>query len=109
LNLPWHTVKQPLAPPPPQTTGAVPANAKAKARASGLVVQAGTFKNKDNAERARAVLSTIAPVDVASIAVREELYFSVRVGPFSDPREAKAALAKVTQAGYQGAKVVAQN
>jgi rare lipoprotein A len=110
LNLPWHTVKQPLAPPPPpQTTGAVPANAGTKTRVPGLVVQAGTFKNKDNAERARAVLSTIAPVDVASIAVREELYFSVRVGPFSDPREAKAALAKVTQAGYQGAKVVAQN
>jgi rare lipoprotein A len=110
LNLPWHTVKQPLAaPPPPQTTGAVPSNPKEKLRAPGLVVQAGTFKNKDNAERARAVLSTIAPVDVASIAVREELYFSVRVGPFSDPREAKAALAKVTQAGYQGAKVVAQN
>ena len=110
LNLPWHTVKQPLAaPPPPQTTGAVPSNAKEKLRAPGLVVQAGTFKNKDNAERARAVLSTIAPVDVASIAVREALYFSVRVGPFSDPHEAKAALAKVTQAGYQGAKVVAQN
>ena len=110
LNLPWHTVKQPLAaPPPPQTMGAVPSNTKEKLRAPGLVVQAGTFKNKDNAERARAVLSTIAPVDVASIAVREELYFSVRVGPFSDPREAKAALAKVTQAGYQGAKVVAQN
>jgi peptidoglycan lytic transglycosylase len=109
LNLPWHTVKQPLAAPPPQTTGAVSANAKAKLRGAGLVVQAGTFKKKDNAERARAVLSTIAPVDVASIAVREELYFSVRVGPFSDPREAKAALAKVTQAGYQGAKVVAQN
>ena len=110
LNLPWHTVKQPLAaPPPPQTTGAVPSNTGEKLRAPGLVVQAGTFKNKDNAERARAVLSNIAPVDVASIAVREELYFSVRVGPFSDPREAKAALAKVTQAGYQGAKVVAQN
>ena len=109
LNLPWHTVKQPLAAPPPQTTGAAPASAERQARARGLVVQAGTFKNKDNAERARAVLSTIAPVDVASVAVREELYFSVRVGPFSDPSEAKAALAKVTQAGYQGAKVVAQN
>jgi rare lipoprotein A len=101
LDLPWHTVKQPLA--------AVPANAKTKARGPGLVVQAGTFKNKDNAERARTVLSTIAPVDVASIALREELYFSVRVGPFADPSEAKAALAKVTEAGYQGAKVVAQN
>jgi rare lipoprotein A len=110
LDLPWQAVKQPLAvPPTPQTTGAVPASAKTKASAQGLVVQAGTFKNKDNAERARAVLSTIAPVDVASVAVREELYFSVRVGPFSDPREAKAALAKVTEAGYQGAKVVAQN
>ncbi|MGD9500929.1 MAG: septal ring lytic transglycosylase RlpA family protein [Methyloceanibacter sp.] len=109
LNFPWHTVKQPVAPPQPQVTGTVPGNAKAKARAPGLVVQAGTFKNKDNAERARAVLSTIAPVDVASIAVREELYFSVRVGPFSNPSAAKDALAKVTEAGYQGAKVVAQN
>ncbi len=110
VNRPWPTVKQPLAAPPsPQTTGAVPANAKATTQAPGLVVQAGTFKNKDNAERARAVLSTIAPVDVASIAVRQELSFSVRVGPFSDPGEAKAALAKVTEAGYQGAKVVAQN
>jgi rare lipoprotein A len=80
LNAPWNTVKQPLAAPPPRTTGAASASAKRQARAPGLVVQAGTFKNKDNAERARAVLSAIAPVDVASVAVREVLYFSVRVG-----------------------------
>jgi cell division protein FtsN len=73
------------------------------------MVQAGTFKNKDNAERAKTTLSAIAPVDVASISVRQELYFCVRVGPFSDPSEAKAALAKVTRAGYQGAKMVTQN
>ena len=101
--------QQPAATLAPQLTGSIAAEAKRNAQAQGLMVQAGTFKNKDNAERARATLSAIAPVDVASITMREELYFSVRVGPFSGPTEAKAALAKVTKAGYHGAKVVAQN
>jgi cell division protein FtsN len=70
------------------------------------MIQAGTFKNKDNVERARTTLSAIAPVDVSSIAVRQDLYFRVRVGPFADRIEAKAALLKVTKAGYRGAKVV---
>jgi rare lipoprotein A len=100
--------QQPAATLAPQVTGSI-ADAKTAPRAQGLMVQAGTFKNKDNAERARATLSAIAPVDVASITMREELYFSVRVGPFSGPTEAKAALARVTKAGYQGAKVVAPN
>ncbi len=73
------------------------------------MVQAGTFRNKDNAERARTALSAIAPVDVTSIAVRQDLYFRVRVGPFAGPTEAKAALVKVTKAGYRGAKVVMAN
>ncbi|HET7211881.1 MAG TPA: septal ring lytic transglycosylase RlpA family protein [Methyloceanibacter sp.] len=101
--------QQPAAALAPQVTGTIAASAKTALNAQGLMVQAGTFKNKDNAERARATLSAIAPVDVASITMREELYFSVRVGPFSGPTEAKAALAKVTKAGYHGAKVVAQN
>jgi rare lipoprotein A len=100
--------QQPAATPAPQVTGSIAADAKTP-QAQGLMVQAGTFKNKDNAERARATLSAIAPVNVASITMREELYFSVRVGPFSNSGEAKAALARVTKAGYQGAKVVAQN
>ena len=69
------------APPPLQVTGAIPPDppdAKTKAQVSGLVVQAGTFKSKDNAARARAALSAIAPVEV----VRQDLYFCVRVGPF---------------------------
>ncbi len=37
------------------------------------------------------------------------VYFRVRVGPFSDRSGAEAALAKVTEAGYQGAKMVAKN
>ena len=106
--LAWNAEKpRPAALSTPQVTGAVASNAKAQV--PGLMVQAGTFKNKDNAERARTVLSAIAPVDVASIAVRAETYLCVRVGPFADAAEAQAALAKVTQAGYRGAKVVAQN
>ncbi len=101
--------QQPAALAPPQVTGSIAERAKPASNAQGLMVQAGTFKNKDNAERARTVLSAIAPVDVASITMREQLYFSVRVGPFSNSGEAKAALARVTKAGYHGAKVVALN
>ena len=52
---------------------------------------------------------TIAPVDVDPIEVGGEVYFRVRVGPFSAANEAEAALARVTGAGYQGAKIVAKN
>ena len=108
--LAWNAVKRERASPPTtQVTGAVPSNATERALAAGLMVQAGTFKNKDNAERARTTLSAIAPVDVTSISFRQELYFCVKVGPFSDLIEAKAALARVTKAGYPGAIVVAQN
>jgi rare lipoprotein A len=106
LALPWQMR---FAAPPPQVTGSLPAKVATGGQASGLMVQAGTFKNKDNAERARTALSAIAPVEMAPIAVREEFYFRVRLGPFSDASEAKAALTKVTGAGYRGAKVVSPN
>jgi peptidoglycan lytic transglycosylase len=93
-------------PPPAQSTGSTSPAAKTGTKATGLMIQAGTFRNKDNVERARTALSAIAPVDVSSIEVRQDLYFRVRVGPFPGQAEAKAALAKVTRAGYQGAKVV---
>jgi rare lipoprotein A len=96
-------------PPSPQATGSIPRKAKTNARADGLAIQAGSFKNKDYADRARTVLSVIAPVDVTPVAVGGDVYFRVRVGPFADISEAEAALAKVTQAGYQGAKTVTTN
>jgi rare lipoprotein A len=73
------------------------------------VIQAGSFQNKDNAERAHQVLSAIAPVDVAEISVGEETYFRVRVGPFSNVAAARAAMAKVAGAGYRGAKLLTRN
>jgi len=109
-----ETLSQPQRLAPPQSeaapraesTQSISPSPKTKAEATGLMIQAGTFKNKDNVERARTTLSSIAPVDVSSVAVRKDLYFRVRVGPFVDRSEAKAALVKVTKAGYRGAKVV---
>ena len=93
----------------PQTTGSIPHGDRAPAPAAGPVIQAGSFKSKDNADRARTVLAGITQVEVAPISVGGESYFRVRVGPFATVSEAEAALVKVTAAGYRGAKVVRQN
>jgi rare lipoprotein A len=97
----------------PESTGSIGSSARTSLRktvlAKGPAIQAGSFKNKDNAERARARLSAIAPVDVAEVDVGGELYYRVRVGPFADEIEAAAALPKVTKAGYDGAKIVMRN
>jgi rare lipoprotein A len=93
----------------PQTTGAIPLATQPKAPMTGTVIQAGSFKNKDNAERARSVLSAIAPVDVTPIDVGAGIYYRVRIGPFASASEAKAALNKVARSGYRGAKVVTTN
>jgi rare lipoprotein A len=105
----WRATVKAAAIPPPQATGSIPREVKPKVPANGPVIQAGSFKSKENADRARNVLSAIAPVDVTPIAVGGDVYFRVRVGPFSDRSGAEAALAKVTKAGYQGAKMVAKN
>lgn len=101
--------KRASLPASPQATASLPRKTTASAPASGPVIQAGSFKNKDNAERAHQVLSEIAPVDVTEISVKGEAYFRVRVGPFANMAEARAALAKVAGAGYWGAKVLASN
>lgn len=90
-----------------QVTGSIAAvSAKGAGVPAGPLIQAGSFKNKENAERARTALSMIAPVDIAEIAVGTDVFFRVRVGPFANVAQAKAALPKVTRAGYRGAKVV---
>lgn len=73
---------------------------------AGLLIQAGSFKSKDNADRARSELAAIGPVDVAPIAVSGQPFFRVRVGPFASQAEATSALERVTGAGYAGAKLV---
>ena len=72
-----------------------------------LLIQAGSFKNKANADKALAALAELAPVEVTPVEAAGETYFRVRVGPFNGATEAGAALARVTQAGYAGARIVA--
>jgi peptidoglycan lytic transglycosylase len=97
----------------PEATGSTGSPAPPKAQKVGPpvgpLIQAGSFKNKDNADRARNALSAIAPVDVAEMDVAGEVYFRVRVGPFANEIEAEAALSRVTEAGYQGAKIIIRN
>ena len=78
-----------------------------RATTGGFVIQVGSFRSQDNAERARFLLGGIAPVDVAPTQVGGETLFRVRVGPFGDESAATAALARVTKAGYRGAKITA--
>jgi rare lipoprotein A len=74
--------------------------------AGGFLIQAGSFRSEDNAEKARSLLGGIAPVEVAATEVGGETMFRVRVGPFADQDTAASALARVTEAGYRGAKIV---
>ena len=71
-----------------------------------FVIQAGSFRSADNAERARSVLSGLGPVDVAPTQVGGETIFRVRVGPFAGQTAATEALGRVAGAGYGGAKIV---
>jgi rare lipoprotein A len=91
-----------------QASTRVPAGQSARAQlgGGGFLIQAGSFRSEDNAERARALLGGIAAVEVVPVEAGGETLFRVRVGPFADETAASAALVRVTEAGYQGAKIV---
>ena len=91
-----------------QASTRVPAGQLPRDRLGGggrLLIQAGSFRSEHNAERARALLGGIAPVEVVPVEVGGVTLFRIRVGPFADETAASAALARVTEAGYQGAKI----
>jgi cell division protein FtsN len=83
-----------------------PAPALRAAGSGEFLVQAGSFRSQDNAERARERLGAIAPVEVAQAQFGDETLYRVRVGPFASREAAAAALSRVTDAGYTGAKIV---
>jgi rare lipoprotein A len=105
----WQASPRAAERPQVTATGSLPQPAKQSQRGGGFLIQAGSFKSRENADRARAALSSIAPVELAEIEAGGNLYFRVRVGPFPEQSGAEAALSKVTQAGYQGAKIIAKN
>ncbi len=103
-SLPASAAAGPASVDRPVGLGSSPA--RSRTQSQGILVQAGSFKTKDNADRATTVLGGIAPVDVAPVEIGGEVYFRVRVGPFADENAAQSALSQVTKAGYQGARIV---
>jgi rare lipoprotein A len=91
---------------PPSRATVQPTAAPITLSGKGVVILAGSFKNKDNADRALTLLGGIAQVEVAPMSIGGETFFRVRVGPFADRGEAGAALERVTEAGYSGARIV---
>jgi rare lipoprotein A len=102
----WKAETRP--PPKAAARNASPAlkTAEAATPEGRILIQAGSFRSKDNADKARAQLAAIAPVDVTPIAVGADTYFRVRIGPFSTDRDAQSALSRAEEAGYSGAKIV---
>jgi rare lipoprotein A len=79
------------------------------AEAAGrFTIFAGSFRNKEHADRARDLLGQVGPVEVRPIEMRGETVFRVGIGPFASQSEAHAALAQVTDAGYGGARIISR-
>jgi len=104
-NSGWKTVTNPAKTAVRNEPSALK-SAEAAAPKGPILIQAGSFKSKDNADKARSQLAAIAPVDVTPIAVGADTYFRVRIGPFSTDADAQSALARAEEAGYSGAKIV---
>ncbi len=103
--LSWQTSPRGAEKAQPSATGALP---QFPSPAGSFLIQAGSFKNRENADRARGVLSPIGPVELAETGAAGNVYFRVRIGPFADRGAAEAALSKVAEAGYQGATIIAK-
>ena len=77
-------------------------------RPSSIYVQAGAFGQYANANKVRARLSPIGPVKVTSVLVNGQDLFRVRVGPLENGAAADRMLDRVTQAGYENARIIVE-
>ena len=96
-EVPAAVPAEPETPAVEQSVPEAPAAAPAPPATGGFVVQAATFANQDNAERAALTLD-------GSVS-QSGRYYRVRTGPFATRAEAEASLAKVRAAGYSDARI----
>ena len=72
-----------------------------------LFVQAGAFRNPENAQRLSANLAPYTPsVGVSEAIVNGQQFYRVRVGPLATVEAADLALEQVMQAGHTGARII---
>jgi rare lipoprotein A len=74
--------------------------------ADTFYVQVGSFANPANAERARAQLASVWPVQVIEVASSQGSLYRVRLGPISDRADADTALEEAFQFGHKDAHIV---
>ncbi|NNF77688.1 MAG: septal ring lytic transglycosylase RlpA family protein, partial [Rhizobiales bacterium] len=67
-------------------------------------VQAASFSNVDNAERAKYALGSLGPVSVSPVTVGANTYYRVRVGPLDNENSAYEIADLVREQGMHGAR-----
>ena len=71
-----------------------------------MYIQASAFVRFDNANRLKAILSPIGPVEITQIRVTGRPLFRVRLGPIPTVEEADGMLAAVVKAGYAESQLI---
>jgi rare lipoprotein A len=77
--------------------------APAAGKASGLIVQAGSYSSEANA---RALAKKLGKASVDKIDVKGKSWWRVHAGPFTNQAEAEKALAAAKDAGVIGARIM---
>lgn len=73
---------------------------------TGIYVQAGAFRVKENAYKLSRSLNSIGHVSVTSTKIDGLEYYRVRVGPMRDVESADSALSSVIAKGLSGARII---
>ncbi len=71
-----------------------------------MYIQAGAFVRFENANRLKAILSSIGQVQISQIRITGRPLFRVRLGPIPTVEEADIMLAAVVKAGYSDSRLV---
>jgi rare lipoprotein A len=90
-------------------TAAVPPQPTAFSASAGpgtAIIQAGSFRHANNADRLRYALASIGPVEVTPMDVDGVTYYRVRVGPIPAGENARDSLSRAWAAGASDARLV---
>jgi rare lipoprotein A len=103
------TARQPAPRPIPVAakTAAPPAEVERTAVGpTNMYIQAGAFTDFDNANRLRARLAVLGPTRVNQVALGEQTFFRLQIGPITDLAAADKMLERVINAGHTEARLI---
>ena len=73
---------------------------------TNMYIQAGAFTDFDNANLFRARLAGLGPTRVNQVALGEQTFFRVQIGPIADLPAADTMLERVIGAGHPEARLI---